>query len=206
MSEFFATSEINGMKTSQRGQEKMLYSAEAIKKICLEAGADDAGLVEIDRGSLEKEREGILQVYSLARSVLSIIVTVEAGLGHMGLNRLVLHPKFGSAIQLDSILINGVVDQYDQPLTENPCFHCNLCAVVCPTGAITKEQPFDFVACITHTYRDVERILKPLRDRQEPVYVMAGSKAEARVKKNPRSRQHNTVMLLVGNSNMNSGV
>lgn len=40
----------------------MLYSAEAIKKICLEAGADDAGLVDIDRGSLEKEREGILQV------------------------------------------------------------------------------------------------------------------------------------------------
>jgi len=43
------------------------------------------------------------------------IMAVEAGLGHMGLNRLVLHPKFGSAIQLDSILINGVVDQYDQP-------------------------------------------------------------------------------------------
>jgi hypothetical protein len=63
------------MKISQRGQEKMLYSAEAIKKICLEAGADDVGLVDIDRGSLEKEREGILQVYSLARSVISIVVT-----------------------------------------------------------------------------------------------------------------------------------
>jgi hypothetical protein len=50
----------------------MLYSAETIKKICLEAGADDAGLVDIDRGSLEKEQEGILQVYSLARSVLSM--------------------------------------------------------------------------------------------------------------------------------------
>lgn len=300
------------------------YSAEAIKKICLEAGADDAGLVDLDRESLEKEREGALYVYPLARSVISIIVTnnrenlqsparyvaneeyhhtgdkiselsreilrrlnrigirgvvvnkawpmnldrypgkiwdvshkimaVEAGLGHMGLNRLVLHPKFGSAIQLDSILINGVMDQYDRPLTENPCIQCNLCAVVCPTGAITKGQPFDFLACITHTYRDnmtgfqnwveamvtsrdmaeygthfnnretafmwqslmfrmsyrcsycmavcpageeiksdylknkkdhVERILKPLRDRPEPVYVVAGSKAEARVKRNP---------------------
>jgi epoxyqueuosine reductase QueG len=306
-------------------QEIRTYSAETIKKICLEAGADDVGLVDLERESLGKEREGILQVYSLARSVISIIrvnnreniqsparyvaneeyhhtgdkisgvsreilrrlnglgirgvvvnkswpmdidrypgkiwdvshkiMAVEAGLGHMGLNRLVLHPKFGSAVQLDSILINGVVDQYDQPLTENPCFKCNLCAVVCPTGAISKGQPFDFVACITHTYRDnmsgfnnwveamvtsqdmaeyrshftdretafmwqslmfrmsyrcsycmavcpageevkagylankkdyVERILKPLRDRQEPVYVMAGSKAEARVKRNPR--------------------
>ena len=200
------------------------FSAETIKKICLEAGADDVGLVNIDREALEKEREGILQVYSLARSVISVIVVnnreniqsparyvaneefhhtgdkissvareilrrlnqlgirgvvvnkgwpmaldrypgkiwdvshkimaVEAGLGHMGLNRLVLHPKFGSAIQLDSILINGVIDEYDHPLEENPCIKCNLCAAVCPTGAITKGQPFDFMACITHTYRD----------------------------------------------------
>ncbi len=300
------------------------FSAETIKKICLEAGADDVGLVNIDREALEKEREGILQVYSLARSAISLIVVnnreniqsparyvaneefhhtgdkissvareilrrlnqlgirgvvvnkgwpmaldrypgkiwdvshkimaVEAGLGHTGLNRLVLHPKFGSAIQLDSILINGVVDEYDHPLKENPCIKCNLCAAVCPTGAITKNQNFDFMACITHTYRDnyigfnnlmeaivtsrdmeeyrshfddretglmwqslmfkmsyrcsycmavcpageevkpaylenkkehVERILKPLKDRQERVYVTAGSKAESRAKSNP---------------------
>jgi epoxyqueuosine reductase QueG len=300
------------------------HSLETIKEICLETGADDVGLVNMDRESLDKEREGILYVYPLTRSILSIVVAhnrenlqtparyvaneeyhhtgdrtsglareilrklnrigirgvvvnkgwpmdldrypgkiwdvshkimaVEAGLGHMGLNRLVLHPKFGSAIQLDSILIDGAVDQYDKPLDENPCIHCNLCAVVCPTGAITKGQPFDFMACITHTYRDnmsgfrhwveamvtsrdmaeynthftdretafmwqslmfrmsyrcsycmsvcpageevkpgylenkkdhVERILKPLRDRKEPVYVLPGSKSEVRVRKNP---------------------
>ena len=315
------------------GQEIKTYSAEALKKICLEAGADDVGLVDMEREALQIEREGILHVYSLTRSIISIItinnrenlqsparyvaneeyhqtgdrtsdlsreilrrlnrigirgvvvnkgwpmdldrypgkiwdvshkiMAVEAGLGHMGMNRLVLHPKFGSCIQLDSILINGVVDQYDRPLTENPCIRCNLCAVVCPTGAITKGQPFDFVSCITHTYRDnmagfqnwvealvtsqnmaeysshfsnretafmwqslmfrmsyrcsycmavcpageevkpgylenkkehVERILKPLRDRQEPVYVMAGSKAEARVKRNP----HKEVRIVSG--------
>jgi len=300
------------------------HSSQIIKQLCLEAGADDVGLVDVDREALDKEREGISYVYPLTRSIISIVVAhnrenlqtparyvaneeyhhtgdrtsglareilrrlnrigirgvvvnkgwpmdldrypgkiwdvshkimaVEAGLGHMGLNRLVLHPRFGSAIQLDSILVDGIVDQYDSPLKENPCIHCNLCAVVCPTGAITKGQPFDFFACITHTYRDnmtgfqdwveamvtsrdmaeynthftdretafmwqslmfrmsyrcsycmavcpagqevkpgylknkkdhVERILKPLRDRPEPVYVMAGSKAEARVKKNP---------------------
>jgi len=31
----------------------------------------------------------------------------------------------------------------------------------------------------------VERILKPLRDRQERVYVTAGSKAESTARKNP---------------------
>jgi len=310
--------------TSQLGRENRIYSAAAIKKICLDAGADDAGLVDPDRESLQKEREGIFHVYPLTRSIIAIIVAnnresiqsparyvaneefhhtgdrtssiarevlrrlnqlgirgvvvnkgwpmamdrypgkiwdvshkimaVEAGLGHMGRNRLVLHPKYGSCIQLESILVNGVVDGYDRPLEENPCFKCNLCAAVCPTGAITKDQPFDFMACITHTYRDnytgfqnmveamvtshdmaeyrshfddretafmwqslmfrmsyrcsycmavcpageevkpvylenkkdhVERVLKPLRDRKERVYVTAGSKAEARTKLNP---------------------
>jgi epoxyqueuosine reductase QueG len=300
-----------------------IYSAAEIKKICLDAGADDAGLVDLNRDALQKEREGILHVYSLTRSIIAVItvnnreniqsparyvaneeyhhtgdrtsgisreilrrlnqlgirgvvvnkgwpmamdrypgkiwdvshkiVAVEAGLGHMGMNRLVLHPKYGSCIQLESILVNGVFDEYDRPLDENPCFKCNLCAAVCPTGAVTKDQPFDFMACITHTYRDnfagfnnlveaivtsqdmeqyhshfddrettfmwqslmfrmsyrcsycmavcpageevkpvylenkkehVERILKPLRDRNERVYVIAGSKAEAKARLN----------------------
>jgi epoxyqueuosine reductase QueG len=312
------------MLHSDEAQGTSIYAAAAVKKMCLEAGADDVGVVDMDRESLEREREGILYVYPLTRSIISIIVVnnreniqsparyvaneefhhtgdkissmareilrrlnqwgirgvvvnkgwpmaldrypgkiwdvshkimaVEAGLGHMGMNRLVLHSKFGSCIQLESILINGVLSEYDSPLEENPCIDCNLCAAVCPTGAITKGQPFDFMACITHTYRDnyvgfqnwveamvtcqdmdeyrshfddretalmwqslmfrmsyrcsycmavcpageeikpgylknkkdhVERILKPLRDRKERVYVTAGSKAEARVKRNP---------------------
>jgi epoxyqueuosine reductase QueG len=312
------------MLQSDEAQGTRIYAAEAIKKVCLEAGADDVGLVDMDRESLEKERDGMLYVYPLTRSIISVIVVnnreniqsparyvaneefhhtgdkissvareiirrlnqlnirgvvvnkgwpmaldrypgkiwdvshkimaVEAGLGHMGMNRLVLHPKFGSCIQLESILINGVLSEYDRPLEENPCIKCNLCAAVCPTGAITKGQPFDFMACSTHTYRDnmvgflnwvesmvtsqnmeeyrthfddretafmwqslmfrmsyrcsycmavcpageevkqdylkdkkdhIERILKPLRDRTERVYVTAGSKAESRAKRNP---------------------
>jgi epoxyqueuosine reductase QueG len=313
------------MMKRRRSMSKLneIYSSAAVKKICLDAGADDVGLVDLDRDSLSMEREGILHVYSLTRSVISIvmannrenmqsparyvaneeihhtgdrtssvareilrrlnqlgirgvvvnkdfpmamdrypgkiwdvshkIIAVEAGLGHMGINRLVLHPKYGSCVQLESILVNGVMDEYDHPLEENPCIKCNLCAAVCPTGAITKDQPFDFMACLTHTYRDnnigfnnlveaivtskdmeeyrsrfddretsfmwqslmfrmsyrcgycmavcpageevkpvylenkkehVERILKPLRDRQERVYVTAGSKAEAKARRN----------------------
>jgi hypothetical protein len=50
---------------------------------------------------------------------------------------------------------------------------------VCPAGEEVKPGYWE------NKKDHVERILKPLRDRQEPVYVLAGSKAEARVKKNP---------------------
>jgi epoxyqueuosine reductase QueG len=311
------------MTSSGLSQHTTYFTAE-LRQLCLDAGADDAGFVELDREAIQNEREGILHVYPLTRSIISLIVAnnreniqsparyvaneeyhhtgdrtssvsreiirrlnrlgirgvvvnrgwpmamerypgkiwdvshkimaVEAGRGHMGINRLVLHPKYGSSVQLESILINGVLDTYDRPLRDNPCLNCNLCAVVCPTGAITKNRPFDFMACSTHTYRDnfagfnnlveaivtsrdmeqyrnlfddretgqmwqslmfrmgyrcsycmavcpagdevksaylentkehVEQVLKPLRDRKERVYVLAGSAAETRARKNP---------------------
>ncbi len=47
------------MTKSNMDLKNMIYSAAEIKKICLDAGADDAGLVELDRESLQNEREGI---------------------------------------------------------------------------------------------------------------------------------------------------
>jgi len=212
------------MSNSNEKREVRQFSAADLRKICLEAGADDVGFVDIDRPALQKEREGLLRVYPLTRSMISLIkvmnreniqsparyvssdeyhsvgdefsrlcrdilrrlnklgirgvvptkswpmdlnrwpgkiwdvshkiLAVEAGLGQMGMNRIVLHPKYGSFIQLNSLLIDAELDEYGQPITENPCLKCRLCAAVCPTGAITKEEPFDFFACSTHCYRD----------------------------------------------------
>ena len=315
--------ERSAVTSTNRSSRDTTYSAAKLRKICLHAGGDDVGFVDLNRDALKKEREGILHVYPLTRTVISVIIAnnreniqsparyvaneefhhtgdrisnvtreilrhlnqlgirgvvvnrgwpmamerfpgkiwdvshkimaVEAGRGHMGMNRLVLHPKYGSSIQLESILIDCVVDEYDHPREENPCINCNLCAVVCPTGAITKDQPFDLMACSTHTYRDnfvgfnnlveaivtsrdmaeyranfdeqetsqmwqslmfrmnyrcsycmavcpageevkpiylqnkkehIERVLKPLKDRKERVYVIAGSAAESKARKN----------------------
>ncbi|HUL31000.1 MAG TPA: 4Fe-4S binding protein, partial [Thermodesulfobacteriota bacterium] len=82
------------------------------------------------------------------------VLAIEAGLGQMGMNRILLHPKHGAFIQLNSILIDAEMDEYGRPLPENPCIQCHLCASVCPTGAISKDAPFDFFACNTHCYRD----------------------------------------------------
>ena len=54
-------------------KEMKPFSAADLRKICLEVGADDAGFVNIAREALQKEREGLLRVYPLTRSVVSII-------------------------------------------------------------------------------------------------------------------------------------
>lgn len=299
------------------------FPAEVIRQICLEAGADEAGLVEIGRSELAQEHQGILHLYPGTQTIISLsramnrenmqsparplynselrrveedlsripgeimrrlnrqdirgvilnpafpmdmnrwpgktwdvshkTIAVEAGIGVMGLNRLVLSPRFGSTILLNSIFINAQVDHYDQRIEQNPCLKCGLCAAVCPTGAVKKDGSFDFLACAIHSYRDwsggldwveallaskdleayrarfqdretmslwqgmmfgfnhkcgycqavcpvgdvgmsryladkkgyVQEVVKPLKERAEAVYVVAGSQAKTRVKGNP---------------------
>ena len=81
-------------------------------------------------------------------------IAVEAGLGKMGLNRLVLHPDFGSNIVLCTILVAADFSKYSIGIEYNPCIRCKLCVVACPVGAIKADGTFDFKPCFTHNYRE----------------------------------------------------
>ncbi len=81
-------------------------------------------------------------------------VAIAAGLGRMGLNRMVLHPRFGVFINLSALLIDREVTSYDRPIDYDPCLNCKLCATSCPTGAIASDGHFSFPSCVTHNYRE----------------------------------------------------
>jgi epoxyqueuosine reductase QueG len=81
-------------------------------------------------------------------------VAIAAGLGHMGLHRCVIHPKFGNFILLGTIAVDGDADFPARPLDVSPCLSCKLCVAACPTGAIGADGHFDFSACYTHNYRE----------------------------------------------------
>jgi ferredoxin len=199
--------------------------AAGLRQLCLDAGADDVGLVEIGRAALDDQRDDILRYFpptktlisfvcrmnrepirNLARSVANlefhhtgdhvnevarkIVATLEkqgiramnpsmgfpmemdrfpggkiwvvshkpvavaAGLGHMGIHRNVIHPRFGNFILLGTVLADVEATAYDRPLDYNPCLECKLCVAACPTGAIGADGHFDFSACYTHNYRE----------------------------------------------------
>ena len=194
-----------------------------LRQLCLDCGADDAGLVEISRPALDDQRADILRAFPPAKTVLSFVcrmnrepirsparsvanlefhhtgdhvnevarkvvaaleregvralnpamgfpmeqdrfpgkiwvvshkpVAVAAGLGHMGIHRNVIHPRFGNFILLDTVLIGAEATAYDQPISYNPCLECKLCVAACPVGAIAPNGDFNFSACYTHNYR-----------------------------------------------------
>lgn len=305
-------------------QKIVQFTANTLRAILMEEGADDAGFVEIGRKALAAEAEDIRRVFPQTRTIVSIArkvnlasvqsqavnvadeefrrtcdeisgagrralrrlnslgvkgiclsyafpsdmnrwpgkiwdvshktVAVEAGLGHMGLNRLVIHPRYGNFLVITTMLLDAELDSYSQPLKENPCINCRLCSTVCPVNAISHEGQFEFMSCFTHSYREtlsgfqdwVERIVSaedvreyrsefrdsetvsmwqsltfgysykcsycmavcpagsdvivdylqdkkayfektvnPLIQKKEPVYLLAGTRAEVAVKKNP---------------------
>ncbi len=81
-------------------------------------------------------------------------IAVAAGLGHMGIHRNVIHPKFGNFILLGTVLIEADATQHDGPIEYNPCLECKLCVAACPVSAISPDGEFNFSACFTHNYRE----------------------------------------------------
>jgi ferredoxin len=99
---------------------------------------------------MEMDRVGTGKVWVVSHKP----VAVAAGLGHMGIHRNVIHPKFGNFVLLGTVLIDAEITEYQQALDYNPCLECKLCVSACPVGAIGSDGAFNFSACFTHNYRE----------------------------------------------------
>lgn len=196
--------------------------AAELRRLALDCGAADAGLVEILRPGLDPQREELLRNYPWTKTLVSFVarmargplqgpprsvanlefhragheiddigaaivrkleirgiravnpsmgfpmemgltvpwivshkpIAVEAGLGHMGIHRNLIHPKFGNFVLLGTVLVDHAVEEYDRPIDYNPCLECKLCVAACPVGAIGADGSFNFSSCLTHNYRE----------------------------------------------------
>jgi Fe-S-cluster-containing hydrogenase component 2 len=210
--------------TNHQPASTAALNSDSLRSLCLEAGADDVGFVEIGRSAIADQHADIFRAFPPTKTLISFVtqmnrenirtpvrsaanlefhanydhanevarrivrtleqtgvrgmvpgasfpmemdqfpgkvwvishkpVAVAAGLGHMGIHRLVIHPKFGSFIALGTILIDAAVTAYTYPIDYNPCVECKLCVAACPVGAISADVHFSFSACYTHNYRE----------------------------------------------------
>ena len=79
-------------------------------------------------------------------------LAVEAGLGWIGRQSLLVTPRHGTYVLLGELLLNDEADAYDAPFEGSRCGRCRNCIESCPTGAIVAPKVIDTGRCIScHT-------------------------------------------------------
>ena len=90
------------------------------------------------------------RVFSDSAPVLEKPLAEKAGLGWIGKNSNLLHPKDGSFFFLGCIYSNLDFSPFSQASQPDLCGKCQACSKSCPTNAITKHRMVDSSKCISY--------------------------------------------------------
>ena len=88
----------------------------------------------------------------------------QAGLGFIGKNSMLIHPRRGSSFFLGEIISSLDFEDYDEPHRETMCGTCARCLSACPTDAFPAPYVLDARRCISyHTIENKGFIDRELR-------------------------------------------
>ena len=87
--------------------------------------------------------------YSDTGPLLERDLAQRAGLGWIGKNTCLIHPKIGSYFLLAEILL-GIELEPDVPFSADRCGMCTRCITACPTGCILPDRTLDARRCLSY--------------------------------------------------------
>ena len=102
------------------------------------------------------------RVFTDSAPVFEKRYAVEAGLGWIGRQSLLVTPQFGTFVLLGVAIVDCECDSYDSPLQGVGCGNCHRCIDACPNGAIINHH-IDTRRCISRmTIEEADENTLPL--------------------------------------------
>lgn len=106
------------------------------------------------------------RVYVDTGAILERSHAQQAGIGFVGKNTMLIHPRRGSTFFLGEILTGLAFDEYDTPHRATMCGSCTRCLHACPTAAFSQPHVLDARRCISYLTIEhkgwIDRELRPL--------------------------------------------
>lgn len=190
-----------GLSTGRHHQMRQFMSGRLKKRLedlagCLADTLEYNGhpALSLPTLALDHERQDYGELLPMAQgNWLVRVAAVEAGLGTLGLNNMLLTPRFGPRVFLAMVLTQLKLEP-DAPLNEELCLgleECGRCAVACPTRAIprkaalgtplAKVRGLDKAACAkacqpvaSHAFIDFIRDAIQTEDTEERLKIVKG--------------------------------
>ena len=117
------------------------------------------GMLHSMLAELQRENPGLTgRAFVDSAPLLEKRLAVEAGLGWIGRQSLLVTPQFGTYVLLGELVLTEETDRYDPPFEGARCGRCRNCIESCPTGAIVAPKIIDAARCIAC------RTIEPLAD------------------------------------------
>lgn len=104
------------------------------------------------------------KIYVDTGAILERSHAQQAGMGFIGKNTMLIHPRRGSYFFIGEIVTSLEFEDYDEPHRETMCGTCARCLNACPTDAFTEAYVLDSRLCISyHTIENKGWIDRDLR-------------------------------------------
>lgn len=108
-----------------------------------------------------RTQDGAARVYVDTGPLLERSHAQQAGLGFVGKNTLLIHPRRGSRFFIGEILTTLAADEYDAPAPETMCGRCTRCLTACPTDAFPQPHILDSRRCISYWTIEHKTAIEP---------------------------------------------